>query len=658
MFRRIPAALLGILGIQQALLWAILLSNSPLSIVTWDAVSGAMGAEILRGFTFSWLDTWDGILGGMFLGALWGSPWFLALGVHGTTVKLAATTWSALTTILGWFLGGRLGGRAGAVALALLFALPPPVTVLSSLVLGHWHHAAIVFDTALALLVMTHVWNRRGKTPGWVGAGAAGFLAGVSLFQCFGSLIQVVPLTFLGWALLRRSWGGARIAVAAAGLLLGLAPMVWKLTLHAPYGVQLAEGHEKVPPELVAVSLNLGKLTQLLPGGGFAWGLHYQDAWDVPRGTIAQTSAAEFVTVGLFAGWLLLLLRVGPTLIRITRAALPGSPSPPLEGLSPRAVPAALGVSYLLAFLLSDMSLRPLPWWLTNVRELGHILILPWLPWLMASLVALVASFREELVSGRTPPGEWSPAPASLRTLVRGGSFVVVAIVLLDAASMVATVRPAYTLPGFQLGVRTPAWDVFGFFPAPAVGLDMGLSERLCARYGVAEQVECWRGAAWALGFAAAEDDGGEGLRDGCSGLAPPWRQECLRGMGWSFKSQGAGGLARERDLSARCEHLEEEQDRASCWRGVGFPLGDHLNSVPARLMRALQEVPPHRRALVAQGAAALIGRSNRSRLLMDRMCQEWDEDLQDDCQLGIEDSLRFRGPAVTEPSPSPDLPR
>jgi hypothetical protein len=633
-----PATALGIAAIvllQQALLWAILLTNPFETTVTWDAVAGAMGVEVLRGFSFSWLDTWDGVLGGIFVGVLWGTPLFALFGVSGLTVKLAATLWSGLTAMLGGLLGAELGGRRAAWALALGLALPPPIHVYGGLVLGNWHVGAVAF-ALLAALLLVHHWRRWPTRPSWAASLGTGLALGAALFQSFEGLIPLAPMAVAGWALFRSRWGPGRLLAVAMGVGIGVAPMVWKVAGHSPFGLPTSEHRTKVPAELLHLSLDPAKLSQLLPGGGVGWGLHYQDAFRVPRGTVPQMILAETVPIVLLLGWALLLVRTGPTLLQVLRAAFPGGTPLDPRRLSIRAVPAAVGLAYLLAFFLSDMQLQPLPWWLTNPREQGHLLLIPWMAWLTAALVALAVSLREERLTAQVPVGEWSAGP--LRRLAPVPALGLVLVLAINLAAMIGMVRRPSA--GLTVGPRAPAWDVAGFFLAPATGLDLHRSETLCTAYGPSAQAECWRGAAWAVGFGESEaEDPGEACRD----LDAPWRTECLRGLGWSWMSQGAGGLVAEGHLAQRCELFGEERDRVDCWKGVGFPLGDHLAGVPERLMRALRELPPHRRPAAAQGAAMHLGRSFAQWSLVEHACAGWDPDLVAACLDGARESLPFR---------------
>jgi len=95
--------------------------------------------------------------------------------------------------------------------------------------------------------------------------------------------------------------------------------------------------------------------------------------------------------------------------------------------------------------------------------------------------------------------------------------------------------------------------------------------------------------------------------------------------------------------MAEDCDLLLQEADRHSCWLGVGFPIGDHLNSTPPRFRRRLQELPEQRRQWVVEGAGAQVGRTYGTRAAMKHICASWGEDYAESCMRGAEHSLSFR---------------
>lgn len=635
--------LVSILLLQQVLWWRNLLANHPQWMVTWDCVVGGMGQEILRGFSFSPLDTWDGVLGGMFVGALFGSPLFALFGVTGATVKAAAALWVAMTVCVAAFFGWELGGRRAAWLCALTIALPPPIQFLNGAVLGHWHYTEILFDLLAAACTVRLLWGPRLSEGDGTAARAAptarlrdlfalGLLFGVALFNCFGSLILHGAFWLLGLAFARTRLGLRGIAVHLAGVLVGVGPMIWKVVAHVPYGA--SEGHQKprVPQELLHVGLDVDKLRELLPGGGFAWGLHLVDAFGDPRGTVATMTLTEVAAAAMWLGALLFgwwqrhgLLEVLRALVRRGGAGV--------DATAPTARPAVvllwMGLLYAAAYLLSDMNLQRLPWYLSNHRELGHLVLIPWTAFLLLAAALLAAD---------------TAAPPTLR----GAAALSLGIVLcLDSAALLVMPQAAQAAPDLPFAARGRCSDVFGFYMSPYLGLDARATQEACRNYGPATTAECWRGAAWAIGYHGADPEAERvgDLGAHCATFDDPWRDECFRGLGWALQSAGEGGLLAQGSMSARCEQLPTAADRRACWRGVGFPLGDHLHAQPKRLMRALLDVPAPFRADVAEGAAMPIGRGYDDALFMDHLCRTWSPEFVEPCRRGVATSLKFRTP-------------
>ncbi|MCO4771116.1 MAG: hypothetical protein KDA24_13865 [Deltaproteobacteria bacterium] len=653
--RRPPLSLLLVVAAHQLGFWAVVLSNNPQATVTFDCVSGAMSQDILAGFAYSPFDTYDGVLGGMFVSALVGAPVFALLGGTGFAVKLVAGLWSLLTVLLGWWFLDRAFGRITAVVGGLTLALPMPTTFLASTIMGNWHYTELAFEFAVAGVLSALIWRPSGGGRG--GAFAFGLLSGVAIFNCFGTLIFFGAFWLLGYALLRHRWGAWGGAVYGAGTLLGSSPLWLKVLLHRPYGVAIAdEGGTKVPAELLAAGINPRKLAELVFDNGFSWGLHFQDVLGHPPGTVFSMTLASGVTFGLFGGWLLLMVRVAPSLRALLGGLLPSSAPLDSGTVSPAVVPALMGAFYGLAWLLSDMNVAVLPWYLSNVRELGHATLIPWATVMGLSGAVLLGSLLTER-SGERPRGERALPGPTVWVAGVGVAWVIGA----GAIGVIGAIDDE-AQPGLRSVVRGVCHDVHGVYMGPhivgpsAVGdqgqpLDAAQApERaaiFCAPYGAG--AECVRGVLWSLGFAQMNmEEGSVDPANDCLGLDAPWRAECLRGLGWALQSSGEGGLVAAAPETALCADLPEAIDRAACWRGVGFPLGDHLHNQPTRLMRALRDFPEEVQADIARGAATHIGRTYSAWSYMTGLCDAWDGDLQAVCVAGLEDSMAYRADAAT----------
>jgi len=656
-----------VLALHQALFWAVVLSNNPQATVTFDCVTGTMGTEILKGFSFGMLDAYDGVLAGMFMAATFGTPVFAVFGFTGFSVKLAAALFAGTTIVAGYAFLHRAVGRLGATLGAATLAFAPPIHFLASVILGNWHYTEIVFDMVCALLLVRMMFARPDDpAPGgrfarlraWTlrPAGFAitwGVANGLALVNSFGSLIFLGGFWLTALATLRDRVTLRLQALFVGGIVVGATPFWWKVLFYAPYGETAGVSKAPVPEEVTNISVDLGKISEMFLDGGFAYGLHFQDVLGTPAGSAFAGSLAVVVTWTLFGGWIGLLIRTAPSLGRILAGLVPGRPTSPAR-ISPAVLPAGMGLAYFVAFLLSDMNLELLPWYITNPRELGHAILTPWTMVLGISAGVLAARLIEEARGGDVHEGELAlPALGPLPKVAAGAAAAGwLALVAVNAYGMARAAQPDGYLPGLRSAFRGACWDVHGFYMTPYLGLDLDRAHAACEQYGEARAEECRRGATWALGYNTydpfAEEDGREVVELGgpCLSLGEPWRAECMRGVGWSLQSAGAGGMTLMVDDTSACDSFADSADQTACWHGVGFPLGDHLHTVPLRLMTALRDMPPERRMDIAQGAALHIGRTYSSWATMQRLCGAWDADLRDSCLAGVEASLAFRSDA------------
>jgi hypothetical protein len=650
------AHLFGLAAIHQLAFWWVVGSGNPQATVTFDCVSGAMGRDVLRGFAYGPFDAYDGILGGMAVSATVGAPLLGALGFSGLGVKAVAGFWSLATVLIGAVFLDRAFDRRTSLIGGLLLALPMPTMFLASTILGNWHYTEMLFELAVAGGLCWLVWGRGLKRR----AGLFGFgvLSGLALFNCFGSLIFFGAFWAVMWAMLRvrAGWGG--IVRYVIGLGIGAAPLWAKILLHRPYGVPVAaDGGTGVPKEMLALQLDPAKLLDLVVDNGFSWGLHFQDVLDVPKGTVLSMTLATGVALALFVGWLLLLWRTRPSIAALLSGLRPGRPAS-LESVSPAVVPALMGVFYAAAWFLSDMSVEVRPWYLANVRDLGHATLIPWSMAMGLCLAVLIGSLVRERRGGRHPGEAPLPTGPVLALLALGLFWTLGA----NAFGIARAGGP----PSTPI-VRGLCHDVHGFYMGPHVvgegvltaegdrleeAQTVARAEEACAPYGPENVRECVRGVAWSLGFGQVEFEErefeeGPGRGNRCLLLPTELRSECLRGMGWALQSMGEGGVEIVGGETSRCGDFESSVDRAACWRGVGFPLGDHLSNKPARLMRALKDFPPAVRPDIARGAATHLGRTYSSWSWMVGMCQTWDAEYKTACVAGLEDSMAWRPDAA-----------
>jgi hypothetical protein len=651
--------LIALLAVQQTLVWMVLLSHNPETTVTWDCVAGAMGYEALRGWSFSPLDSFDGVLGGMFVASLLGLPLFAAFGVTGLTVKATSALLIAALTTVTWLTWSRFASPLQAVLTTLAVMFVPPVVFISSFMMGQWHFTELIFESLAVWLVLRLVFVDRAGKPLSVGAVVGfGALLGLALFNCFASLVFFPVLLGLLWSLGKSHLRRFHMLGLGFGLIAASSPGWWKLLGHNPYGIDGAV-RATVPPQATHSRFELSQLIDMFPGGGFAAALHFDTAFGGAPFSVLTWGLALSVTVGLFLGWIGMLVRAVPSLRALLAGLLPGRPPASVKSVSPAVIPPLMAGIYGCAYLLSELRLRPLDWWLSNPRDHGHTALLPWIVWMAVSGALLLGSLFRESRQGSCVPGEWSrPSRLPRAGLLALAGVLVLAVQIPSLMAMSAMHRHVPSELQAKGLFRGHCWDAFGFYMAPHLHLESGRISDACARFGEVGKVECYRGGAWAIGFLETSRQVGSTLRGGpspldssanngsagaCFDLPDLWRSECLRGVGWALASGGAGDVSAARSMAEDCDLLIEESDRHSCWLGVGFPIGDHLNSTPPRLRRRLQDLPEQRRQWVVEGAGAQVGRTYGTRASMKQICASWGEDYAESCMRGAEHSLSFR---------------
>ncbi len=655
--RHLP--LLLILAAQQTLLWLVLLSNNPETTVTWDCVAGAMGYEALRGWSFTALDSFDGVLGGMFVASLLGLPFFSLFGVTGLTVKATSALLIAALTVLTWCTWSRFSSRPHAVFACTAVALVPPVVFISSLMMGQWHFTELIFESLAIFLLLRMLFESAGQDSFSVrGVLGLGVVLGLALFNCFASLVFFPVFLGLLWAMGKDRLRWLHGLSLVVGLVAASSPGWWKLVGHHPYGIEAAI-RPSIPPQATNSRFELGQLVEMFPGGGFTSAMHFDTAFGGEPLYGLSWFLAVLVTAGLFLGWLGMCLRTAPSLRAVLVALLPGRPAASSGSISPALLPPAMAGLYGLAYILSDLRLRPLDWWLSNPRDHGHTALVPWIVWMSLSGALLLGSFIQEWRGQPCAAGEWQMPSWLSRAGAMALAFAIVLSVQLPSLVGIAAMRIEPS-PDLSAGAiyRGHCWDAFGFYMAPHLHLDAGRINDACARYGDVGRVECYRGGAWAMGFLETSRQVGSTLRGGpsplarggnggsaasCVGLPELWRGECLRGVGWALASGGAGDVSAARSMAEDCDLLVVEADRRACWLGVGFPIGDHLNSTPPRLRRRVLDLPEERRQWVVEGAGAQVGRTYGTRAAMQMICEAWGPEYAESCMRGAEQSLSFR---------------
>lgn len=657
--------LLALLSLHQGLLLLILRRDPLVLADTWDCVVGAMAADTMKGFSFSVFDSWDGVIGGMELRAVLGLPLFAVFGVTPFAVRLAPVLLAAATGVLVYLVGCRIGGRLAGTLSAAAVLFPPPVGLIAQLAPGNYHSSEVFFEATALLWLLAAL---RAESEGRLRRPARfallwGMWLGFSVFHCFATLIFLPALWLVAWACLRHRVRPGGLALHGLGLLLGSLPIWWKVAAHVPYGVAGAV-RVAAPKEATSASFDPRELVEMIPGGGFAQALHFDTALGAWQGSPLASALAWLCTCVLFAGWLALALWTLPSIGRVLAGALPGRRAD-VSRLDLAVLPALMSAFFLLGFVLSDMRLERLPWYLSNPREHDHVGIVPWISWMAVGLGLLVAALvRAHRGTARLPGGRLRVHAATAAALLASAATAALVLAALGGALAVA----AGPSPGSRGPyTRATCWDVPGFYMASYIGKDPAQVDAGCRRLGQDAWLECRRGAAWAVGYGAAGSAltrevgtwGPDDLVGDCRALGEPWTEECMRGVGWALRSGGGGDVAEDADMALLCDALDDPDERRACWLGVGFPIGDHLGSSPARLRRALDDLPADRRELIAEGAGALVGRGRRDAVAMRAICESWGADLAAACERGAAGGLAWRGgiPGETGPAPPSVLP-
>jgi hypothetical protein len=210
--------LLGALALALAVRLAVL--AGPLGELDADeAVVGLMARHI----------AFDGELpvfyyGQAYLGSLeafTAAPLFLAATPSGGVLKLVPLAYSLGFLVLSALVARRLFGDGPAVLTAFYLALPPAMWTLWSTKARGGYAEVLFLGEALLLLSL---WLGSTRRPPW-GVPAWGVIAGLALWTHLLAVVYIAPsLAFL--ALRRRNWSPPDLLAAAAGFVVGAAPLL------------------------------------------------------------------------------------------------------------------------------------------------------------------------------------------------------------------------------------------------------------------------------------------------------------------------------------------------------------------------------------------------------------------------------------------------
>ncbi|MCP4872379.1 MAG: hypothetical protein GY898_27080 [Proteobacteria bacterium] len=593
--------LLLLLAVHAALYAWIVGSASPWATAPLECAPGAMAELMLDGSDWSIWDTFHGALGGMFVSASAGLPLLAALGVKAGTLKLLA--WLTAVVVIGvvYALLDRHESRTAALLGATGIAFGPPALFHVQAVFGNWHWTQLFFDYGVVLLALELA---RQPRPAWAW-GLFGFATGVGIFNCIGSL----PFMAVGWLALLVAAGARGVApklgAAVGGAVVGGAPFLYKLLIHRPFGLPESPGDQTLG-RLSRLSVEPSKALDLVYPE-LPWALHIHDALPTWSGQVTWRIETAWVVITWLGLGAAVVFGVG--LWKTNRRHLPVA-----------LVPALFALLFAGAYVVLDTKLRMLPLDFTNVREASHRTIPPLLAALAVGSGIGWARLAERWPRVRGVMLALGALPAVI------GAGTMLALVPADAPASVSTVS----------SYRAVCFDALGHFAAGAFRGDPAAGHEVCEGLrDPARAASCQRGVAWGTGFfggrlgAVADADRPVDFEPGaigftaegravCDSLPDGSRADCLLGVGWSAGASNWG--VGPWPLKA-CDSFADEADRAGCWRGVGFPVGDHLHPTPAKAVGLLGRVPQDRRALVAEGMGLAIARSYGTPAMANWLC-------------------------------------
>ncbi|MEE2827890.1 MAG: hypothetical protein VX498_01765 [Myxococcota bacterium] len=583
-----------------------------------------MADILLSGSSWSPLDSFQGVLGGMFVTALVGLPGFFLFGISPFSTQALAYLGAAGLLLVVYRLVDRHESRSAALVAVAGLAFAPPILFHPSAVLGNWHWTQLLFDYGLLLFALELVSRRRPPIT-WALFGLA---VGLAVFHCMGSL-PFVGLSVLAALVLGRPGRGS--VGFAAGLLVGLGPFIYKLLLHKPFG-HPGDGSDQTLRRLTSPNVELGRLPDLIYPE-LPLGLHFHDGMEVWSASVGWGIALIWVGVA----WLGLLLLVWSGLDRRRRLASS------VESRLLTWAPVAFVLVFAAAYVCLPARMTILPDEFTNIRQLGHRN----LPVLLAALVvgAAVGWCRlASSVGGRLRPALWTVAllPAL------GG--------LLGQLALVETQGPE-EFRSFR-SYRAACVDVLGVFAAASLrGHPWDAIAACDGLEGDLRQGQCRQGAAWGTGFGGGSltssvvREAAEGREASelvlteealstCDRVPEDLLGECRFGVGWWV---GQLNWGRDDWPIEACDSFAGSLEQEDCWRGVGFHVGDHLHPRPHTMGRLLQRVSPERSELVAEGAGIAIGRSYSEEAWASSFCDRMGGGFEAACRRGVQRSFTAR---------------
>jgi len=627
-----------ILLVHGVVFWSVSGLGSPWATMSLECAPGAISELLLGTGPWPLWDSYDGATGGYLLMGLLATPLFALLGPSGWVPQLLAYVLAAGLVVLVYRMFDRWVGRTSALLGAAGLAFAPPVLFRASLTFGDWHWTQMLFDYGLALWVLAVASQPVPETRAPLGYRLAlfrspgcwlvlGLGSGLAITNSMGS----IPFVGVTWALALLLVPGFRaprsVLTAMSSAAVGASPFLYKLLLHRPFGLDVDAG-EKTVGRLKQLAPDPAKLWDLL-FGHLPGALHIEAALPTVPAGLAGLGASLWVVV-VWAG-------LGLAVHAVTRSDRDS------RAMAARVLPVLFVVVFVLAYVVLDIRLQSLFPEFSNPREAADRMLPPLLVGLLCSSAVgwgvLVDRLRAE----------------DSRFLARIAVGLALVPVVVGGLSQLGLVTSATSSGASPSVYRASCFEPLGFFASrPYHGDSVALQRRCSELNDPAAARGCRVGAAWGQGFYSAglqfrpsEGTTGHGVVAlteeallACGDLSAGQRQACLLGLGWYV---GTTNWGRSQWPLSVCEGLADVRDRAACWRGVGFPLGDHLHAMPDRLGAALGRVPESHRYDVVRGAGYSVGRTYASVEHGLTLCSRLGSSLSAGCEAGVLEALAER---------------
>ena len=598
-------------------LWGSWPLECSVGTIAWDLRNGLNPLIPLHDYYDNWTT-------GYLVAALASAPFQLLFDSPAAATKAMGLLWSLATLGLTWTFLLRNVGRRAALWGTGLMAAPPPLLLYYNLGSGNYHYTEILFDLLVALIAAELGTRRWSSARAWAGLGLA---AGLAVTNCYGSAVFAGAAVLWLWLRDRRT--PLRLAPWAAlpGLALGLAPWLYKLTLHAPYGLDSGPVLNKglyVRPSLQSM---LGEVARL--PADYAAHLAFQDGlvrWlDIGQGLAAgQIYALLVAWAGAIGLW---HLRQRPASV----------------------LPALFAVALTVVIIVSNQEIEHLEPALSQFRDSRF------LPPLVA-FAAIAAGVGAETLGRRGAPMILAPA------------------LLISLLATTGAVEPRGRGDGEGIAYRGRCYVLQGLYASayfdelPAGQPSVPWSgPDVCAGFPLAEQRDCQRGRIWGVGlkhldhrafFEGARASSSlltpEGVRI-CEALDGPWRADCWRQAGWAAATMArTGHYGVQAEATARaCLRTPSAQESGWCLEGYGFHLADHYGWAPGklRLLVPADRFTREARLHMLRGAGILIALQFEGPAAAERACARYGE-LLPSYEAACREGLQLAADVGARPAP------